>query len=176
TLVWDGEGTGKDAKGWASCQEKTGCATSVEPKPKIGHNGTVGLEFKAKGPLWMGFGWNWFGWYPTTAGTDISKYKSLSFWIKVAGDPGKKPEPKSITVSLNGSSKDGKDETESVPLNDYSPGFTDGDWHKMVVPLEPMLRGKGETFDTAKAWAVTIGAWNPGEREYSIVIDDIEFS
>ena len=175
-LVWDGEGTGSQAKGWASCQKGTNCATSVEVKPGAGHDGSTGLEFKAKGPEWMGFGWNWFGWYPPTSGTDISKHKNLGFWIKIIGAAGKKPEPYTVTVSLQGSSKGGKDETEALKLLDYVKGFDDGEWHKVVVPLEPLLRGKGESFDTSKAWSITIGAWNQGERDYTIQLDEIEFS
>jgi len=175
-LVWDGEGTGAQAKGWASCQQGSSCTTSVDVKPGAGHNGSNGLEFKAKGPEWMGFGWNWFGWYPPTAGTDISKHKSLDFWIKISGAPGKKPESYSVAVSLQGSSKGGKDETETLKIGDYAKGFDDGEWHKVVLPLDPMLHGKGESFDTSRAWSITIGAWNQGEREYTIQVDEIEFS
>jgi hypothetical protein len=174
-LVWDGEGTGNAAKGWSSCQQGTQCKTALEVKPSAGHDGTNGIEFSAKGPEWMGFGWNWFGWYPATAGTDISKYKSLALWIRVDGAPGARPEPETIRVSLASSSRGGKDDTEAVPINDYAPGFSDGQWHQVVVPIEPMLRGKGEAFDTSKAWALTIGAWNQGEREYTIQVDEIQF-
>jgi hypothetical protein len=175
-LVWDGEGTGSQAKGWASCQDKAPCSATLEAKAGVGKDGSHGLEFKAKGPEWMGFGWNWFGWYPPTAGTDISKHKSLSLWIKISGEPGKKPEPHTVKVTLNGSSKGGKDETEAVALNEYEPSVADGEWHKVVVPLDPMLRGKGEGFDTFKTWSITIGAWNQGEREYVIFVDEIEFT
>jgi len=174
-LVWDGEGTSSPAKGWSSCQEGTPCSTKLEAKPGAGHGGSVGLEFSAKGPEWMGFGWNWFGWYPATAGTDISPYKSLALWIKVDGAPGSRPEPETIKVTLSSSSRGGKDDTESVPINDYAPGFVDGQWHRVVLPLEPMLRGKGEAFDTSKVWALMIGAWNQGDREYTIQVDEIEF-
>jgi hypothetical protein len=174
-MVWDGEGTGARAKGWASCGKTQDCAASVEAKPGVGHNQSTGLEFKAKGLEWMGFGWNWFAWWPSSAGTDVSKHKSLSFWIQVQGEPGKKPEPETVRVSLAGSSRGGKDETESVLVNDYAPGFADGEWHQVVVPIEPMLRGKGEAFDTYKAWSISIGAWNMGERDYTLHVDEIQF-
>jgi hypothetical protein len=175
-LVWDGEGTGAQAKGWASCQKEKSCVRSLEVKPGAGHNGSTGLEFKAKGSEWMGFGWNWFGWHPASAGTDISKHKSLDFWIRVSGAAGKKPEADSVMVSLQSSSKGGNDETAQLPINDYAPGFTDGQWRKVSVPLEALRRGKGASFDTSKAWLIAIGAWNEGEREYTIQLDEIEFS
>ena len=43
------------------------------------------MVFHAKGNEWMGCGWNWFGWDPEDAGTDISKQKNVSFWAKVTG-------------------------------------------------------------------------------------------
>lgn len=174
-VVWNGESTANTGQGWSSCQQGTECKTTLEVKPGAGHAGSTGLEFKAKGPEWMGFGWNWFAWYPATAGTDISQYKSVALWIRIDGAAGKRPEPETIKVSLNGSSRGGKDDTESVPINDYAPGFVDGEWHRVVVPLGPMLRGKGEAFDTAKAWALNVGAWNQGDREYVIQVDDIQF-
>jgi hypothetical protein len=174
-LVWDGEGTGSAAQGWAACQQGTDCETNLAVKPGAGHDGSTGLQFDARGPEWMGFGWNWFAWYPSSAGSDISKYKSLELWIKISGDPGKRPEPFTVKVSLTGSSRGGKDETESVPINDYAPGFADGAWHQVSIPLDPMLRGKGDAFDTSKAWALTIGAWNQDVRKYTIQIDDIRF-
>ena len=175
-LVWDGEATANVGQGWSSCQQGTECQTHLEVKANAGHDGSHGIQFSAKGPEWMGFGWNWFAWYPPSAGSDISPYKSLSLWIKVDGAPGRRPEPETIKVTLNGSARGGKDDSESVPINDYAPGFSDGQWHHVTLPLEPMLRGKGEAFDTTKAWALTIGAWNQDEREYTIQIDEIQFS
>jgi hypothetical protein len=132
-LVWDGEGVGSGGQGWSSCQQGTGCTATLEVKHGAGHDGGNGIEFNAAGPEWMGFGWNWFAWYPATAGDDISPYKSLALWIEVDGAPDQKPEPETIKVSLSGSARGGKDDTESVPINDYAPGFTDGAWHRVVL-------------------------------------------
>jgi hypothetical protein len=80
-----------------------------------------------------------------------------------------------VRFALGGSALAGKDATESIPLLDYAPSFADGQWHEVRLPIGPMLRGKGERFDTYKAWSFTIGAWNQGEREYEIFIDDVRF-
>lgn len=175
-LIWDGEDPSAQAKGWASCEEKELCAANLVAKPGVGRNGSNGLEFTVKGKKWAGFGWNWFGWWPDTAGTNIASYKSLRFWLKVSADAGKKkPPPETLRVTLHGSSKGGKDTTAAVPVGDYAPTFLDGEWHEVVVPLEPLLRGEGETFDSEKTWEIDFGAWTMEECEYTLALDEIAF-
>lgn len=176
TLIWDGEDPAVTAKGWASCEDKESCSASLNAKPGVGRNGTNGLEFVAKGKKWAGFGWNWFGWWPDTAGTDISTYKSLRFWLKVSAEAGKRKQIlDALRVTLHGSSKGGKDTTAAVPVGDYAPTLLDGEWHEIVVPLEPLLRGEGETFDSEKTWEIDFGAWTMEECEYTLALDEIAF-
>lgn len=175
-LIWDGEGTGAAAKGWASCEDKTLCAATLTTKAGAGRDGTTGLEFVAKGKKWAGFGWNWFGWWPDTAGTDISAHKSLRFWLRVTAEAGKqKPPADTLRITLKGSSKGGKDTTAAVTVGDYAPKFLDGAWHEVVVPIEPLLRGEGETFDSEKVWEIDFGAWTMEECEYTLNLDEIAF-
>jgi hypothetical protein len=175
-VVWDGEGHTGGA-GWASCekQRENGCEARLEPSKGAGRDGGLGLAFTARGPEWLGFGWNWFSWWPASAGTDITEYKTLSLWIKVAGEPGKTPEPFTVRLGLGGSALAGKDQTDIVALVDFEPAFADGGWHEVRLPLSAMLRGKGERFDTQRAWSFTLGAWNQGEREYRVFVDEIRF-
>lgn len=175
-MIWDGEDADAQARGWAACEEKESCLAQLTVKPGAGRNGSTGLELAAKGKKWIGFGWNWFGWWPNNAGTDISTYKSLRFWLKVSAEPGKKKPPQdTLRVSLRGSSKGGKDATASVAVADFAPAFLDGEWHEVVMPLEPLLRGDGETFDNAKAWELDVGAWTMEECEYTLAIDEVAF-
>lgn len=175
-LIWDGEDPSAQAKGWASCEDKDVCAATLVARAGAGHAGSTGLEFAAKGKKWAGFGWNWFGWWPDTAGTDISRYKSLRFWMKISAESGKKKPPAdTLRVSLHGSSKGGKDTTASVTVGDYAPAFLDGEWHEVVVPLEPLFRGEGETFDSEKTWEIHFGAWTMEECEYTLALDEITF-
>jgi hypothetical protein len=175
-LIWDGEDTSVQAKGWASCEEKERCAASLNAKPGVGRNGSNGLEFVAKGKKWAVFGWNWFGWWPDTAGTNIAPYKSLRFWLKITAEAGKKKPPAdTLRVALHGSSRGGKDTTATVTVGDYAPSFLDGEWHEIVVPLEPLLRGEGETFDSEKTWEIDFGAWTMEEVEYTLALDEIAF-
>ncbi len=176
-LIWNGESADERGSGWASCQdERSGaCQTSLAAEAGAGRGGSAGLHFNARGAEWMGFGWNWYGWWPQDAGTDISQRKSLAFAVKVVGKPGKAPEPFTVKIALGGSALGGQDSTEAIPLVDYAPDFADGKWHDVTLPIGAMLRGKGARFDTQHTWSFVIGAWNQGEREYEIFIDDVRF-
>ncbi len=176
-ILWNGEPSHDAGAGWASCQnEHEGtCDTRLEKLAGTGRDGGTALRFSARGSEWLGFGWNWFGWWPADAGTDISNRKSFAFAIKVVGRPGMAPEPFTVRVALGGSARDGEDATEAIPILDHAQGFSDGRWHDVSVPISAMLRGKGASFDTYRAWSFTIGAWNQGQRQYEIFVDDVRF-
>jgi hypothetical protein len=157
--VWTGEPGHDGGSGW----------------PGAGRDRSVGLHFSAEGPEWMGFGWNWFNWWPKEAGTDISRRNSLALAIQLVGEPGQRPEPHTVKIALGGSAMDGRDATDAISIADFEPDFADGRWHDVTLPLGAMLRGKGERFDTQRAWSFTIGAWNQGERKYEIFVDDVRF-
>ena len=73
-VVWDGDEHGGSAKEWANCNLKGACQSSVKVVPAAGTKGSNGLEWHTTGKDWKGFGWNWFGFWPEDAGTDITKY------------------------------------------------------------------------------------------------------
>lgn len=176
-IVWNGETAHDAGSGWASCQdERAGaCETKLEALAGAGRDGGVALRFEARGSEWMGFGWNWLNWWPKDAGTDISERKSLTLAIKVKAVAGKAPEPFTIKIALGGSARDGQDATLAIPFWDHSEAFADGEWHEVTLPIGAMLRGSGEHFDTYRAWSFTVGAWNQGERQYEIFVDDVRF-
>jgi hypothetical protein len=174
--VWTGDAGHDGGSGWDSCQdERAGCNTELRALPGVGRDQSVGLHFSGQGPEWMGFGWNWFSWWPKEAGTDISLRNSLALAIRLTGEPGQRPEPDTLQIALGGSALDGSDATEAIAIADFEPDFADGQWHDVTLPLGAMLRGKGERFDTQRAWSFTIGAWNQGERKYEIFVDDVRF-
>ena len=82
-VIWNGDDTGGGAQGWASCDKTAECKTKLGPESGSGVNGSTALKFHAEGPGWLGMGWNLFGWYPETAGIDISPYSHLTFQIRV---------------------------------------------------------------------------------------------
>jgi hypothetical protein len=175
-LVWDGDQHGGNAKDWANCNLKEACKSTVKPVPREGVNGSVGLEWHVEGKDWKGFGWNWHGWWPENAGTDVSEYNNLSFWIRLRlHDPSSPPELKDMKVALAGSSKGGKDETAAAPLIGYIDSLSDEKWHEVIVPLSDLTKGKGEDFDLTKTWEFRLDEYSMQERNFSIFVDNIGF-
>lgn len=174
-VVWDGDDHGGKAKEWANCNLKAACESSLEVNPGVGLNDSIGLEWQVKGKDWKGFGWNWHGFWPENAGTDITEYNNLSFWIRLkADDSGKAPDLKDLKVGLAGSTK-GKDETETVPLISYIDSLSDGQWHEVIVPIGDLTKGKGKDFDLTRAWEFRMGEYSMADRDFSIFIDNIGF-
>jgi hypothetical protein len=175
TLIWDGDEKGGNAKEWGSCNLKQSCKSAVRAAPGEGVNKSVGLEWHVEGKDWKGFGWNWFGFWPETAGTDISEFKNLSFWIRLKlDDPKQSPELKDLSVALAGSTK-GKGETGQVALVGYIDSLADGKWHEVVVPIGDLTKGKGKDFDLTKAWEFRLGEYSMAERNFTVFVDNVGF-
>ena len=175
TLIWDGDEKGGNAKEWANCNLKEGCKSTVKATAGEGVNKTVGLEWHVEGKDWKGFGWNWHGFWPENAGTDISEFKNLSFWIRLRlDDPKHPPELKDLTVALASSNK-AKAETAQVPLIGYVESLTDQEWHEIVVPIGDLTKGKGKDFDLTKTWEFRLGEYAMSERNFTVFVDNIGF-
>lgn len=175
TLTWDGDEHGGNAKEWANCNLKGGCKSTVKATPGEGVNQSVGLEWHVEGKDWKGFGWNWFGFWPETAGTDVSGFKNLRFWIRLKLDPkSPPPEVKDLTVALASSNK-AKAETAQVPLVGYVDSLADEKWHEIVIPLGDFTKGKGKDFDLTKAWEFRLGEYSMAERNFTVYVDNIGF-
>jgi hypothetical protein len=175
-IVWDGDGHGiAGGKSWADCGAKPDCVAKVLPTKRAGHNGTHGLVYRAKGPEWSGFGWNWFGWYPEDSGTDIRAYDRIRFWIKVeAKSPELAPEPGGLVFAL-GCSK-GKKTSANAVVSKYTDNLLDGQWHDVIIPLADLYIGKdGANFDPGSAWEFRLSSWNPTLRDFTITLDDVAF-
>jgi hypothetical protein len=173
-MIWNGEGAGAAAKGWADCDKKPDCKATLDPLPGVGKDGSVGLKFVGEGPGFVGFGWNWFGWYPETAGTDVSAQKQLSFWVKIVPASAElAPDLGGVTVSL-GCSKDKKN-SASVPFSEIAKDALDGQWHKVSVPLAALQKGDGKDLDLKTVWEFRIGTWAASPRKFEIHVDDIAF-
>jgi hypothetical protein len=172
-LVWDGDKAG-GGKGWSNCDKlDQKCKASIAKVAGVGVNSTAGLDFHAEGPGWLGIGWNWFGWWPETAATDVSAYSNLTFQIRVEGkSPDLAPNPDSVTVSL---ACNAKTTTADVLVHKYMSDFADGQWHRVVVPIADMRQGTGAQFDPKTTWEFRMGAWSDTPRDYNIYVDDIAF-
>jgi hypothetical protein len=171
--IWNGDGVGNSAKGWSDCDKKPDCKAVLEVAPGAGKDGTVGIKFQGEGAGFVGMGWNWFGWYPENAGTDVSEQKQLSLWIRLVGaSPELTPELSAVTVSIGGSNKKN---SASVPLSDYAKGAADGAWHKVTIPLADLKKGEGKSLDLKSVWELRIGTWSASPRKFEIYVDDIAF-
>ena len=162
-IVWDGEEFAHGLS-WAAPQNPF---IYLKPQTDDAHSGEVALEFHGDGAGWMGGGWNWHGWYPSNAGTDITGFRNLAFWVKVVGD-----NPGGIGIALNCSSN--KKQTRACSIQDYCPGLLDGAWHEVVMPLTDLYQGARE-FDPRSVWQLDLNIWAPKERKFSLYIDDIGF-
>jgi hypothetical protein len=174
-VIWDGDKVGA-GQSWADCDKdlKPKCKSTATKTAGAGTNGSAGLKFHVEGPSgWAGMGWNWFGWYPETAGTDLSPYANLTFQIRVeAKSPDTAPDPAAVTALL-GCSK-GTKNSASIAIQKYTADFADGKWHKISVPVPDFLQGAdGAAFDAKTAWEFRVAYWGATPRDFNIYLDDI---
>jgi hypothetical protein len=172
-VIWDGD---KVAPGqsWADCDKKPDCKMTATKTAGAGTNGSAGIKVHVEGPSgWAGMGWNWFGWYPETGGTDLSSYANVTFQIKVEPkSPETAPDPAAVAALL-GCSK-GKKTSASVAIQKYTADFADGQWHKIAIPIADFLQGAdGATFDVKTAWEFRVAYWGATPRDFNIYLDDI---
>jgi hypothetical protein len=164
-VVWDGEQASKGT-GWTNPKTCT-----MEPQTNEFHSGHTALEFKFKGgsnDSWPGAGWNWCAFQTGPYGTDITAFKYLTFWMKTRG---KITDPQ-VNLLCNGKVFDMPEHhTEKVSVLHYCPQLSDGDWHKVSIPLADLVQPKG--FDPLHVGELQI--FNAGEGDGSFFFDDISF-
>ena len=114
----------------------------------------------------MGGGWNWMGFDPPDAGTDISAYKNLRFWAKVSGD--KKPSQLSVACKSND-----KSATESGRSVARCPSLLDGKWHELVIPIKDL--DSKNVLNKAKVWELQFNTWSQDDVDFSLFVDEIAF-
>lgn len=177
-IVWDGDTHGNGAHGWAAPTDVPKTHSTVKASPSVGVAGTTGIEWHSEGPQWTGFGWNWFSWYPSNAGTDISGYDRLVFKLRaVAAKPTDLPTLEALSVSLVSSQGEGQKCTGAVDFSNFAPSNSlDGKWHTLSVTLKDLYAGeKAQGFDRRTAWEFRLGQWSPIDRSFTIYVDDIGF-
>jgi hypothetical protein len=171
--IWDGDGAGGGAQSWESCDKAPNCEAKVGTDSGTGVNGSTAIKLHGKGPGYIGFGWNLFGWYPENAGHDLTPYTHLTFQIRIdAKSPADAPDPGSVGVLL-GCSANKKKDSATLPVERYAKGFTDGKWHKIEMPLSAFVKGSGSGFDLGSFWEFRIATWSAAPRNFDLYIDDI---
>ncbi len=171
-VIWDGDEVGTGAQSWESCDQKPNCQVKAAMEAGAGINGSNAVKFHGEGGGWIGMGWNLFGWYPENAGFDITPYSHLTFQIRVEGKSAGVPVDPGATALLLGCSAN-KFDSASVPIDKYMRNYTDGQWHKVSMPISAFLKGAGAKFDPHSFWEFRISTWSGGPRKFDIFIDDI---
>ena len=163
-LVWNGDEAAKG--GGFNWPEKAGMTKPV-PTNEGARAGKAALKFHLEATLTGGFGWNWHGWFPKDAGSDINSMAVLLFAIRVDGAA----KPTSLRVSLKSNNAKASKEADLLA---FCPAALDGRWHEVAVPLTAMLPG-GE-LDLAKTWEIVIAASAKTEMTCDILLDELGFA
>ncbi|MBA3700972.1 MAG: hypothetical protein H0W78_19150 [Planctomycetes bacterium] len=163
-LVWNGDEEAKGG-GWLWPEQ----APMVKPAPAAtaARVGKMGLAMHIEGVANGGFGWNWFGWFPKEAGSDVSAYEALVFSIRVDGAA----KPTALRVQVKSNDNKGTAEVDLVPLY---PSICDGRWHEVSVPLTT-LRAGGQ-FNPATAWELAFNVSAPTAMTCDINVDEVGFT
>ena len=163
-VVFDGDQAGANAKGWTHAP--MGKVTIAAQDKEVRRKGKKTMEFHAAGHDYMGAGWNWMGFDPPDAGTDISAYKNLRFWAKVSGD--KKPSQLSVAIKSND-----KSATEADDMLQRCPSLLDGKWHELVIPINDL--DSKNVLNKDKAWELQFNTWSQEDIDFSLFVDEIAF-
>ncbi|MET0412207.1 MAG: hypothetical protein ABW217_12975 [Polyangiaceae bacterium] len=170
-VIWDGDEVSA-GQSWASCDKEGACKATLAAAAGEGAGGTSGLKLHGEGPGWQGGGWNWFGWYPENAGTDISGYDELHFAIKITGKAkDKTPDASGINLAF-GCSKDKKNSADAS-LGKYAAGAADGQWHEVKIPLQDFFGGKGAECDARTAWELRVSSWSGTAVDFDLTLDNV---
>jgi hypothetical protein len=171
-VIWDGDDVTR-GQAWASCDKEGKCKATLAAAAGEGAGGSNGMKLHGEGEGWQGGGWNWFGWYPENAGTDLSIYDDLHFSIKVTGAAkDKTPNAGGISFAF-GCSKDKKNSADAS-LGKYAANAADGQWHDVRIPLQDFFGGKGAECDSRTAWEFRVSSWSGTAVNFDIVIDNLK--
>src|SRR3954470_16995585 len=109
------------------------------------------ITIRLDGAGWRGCGFNWKGWYPADAATDASKFRSLVFHVRQLT----RVADADLTVLLvDNVKRDGHAPAGNglSVLQDGRLSRIDGEWRKVVLPLDKFARGK--PLDLKRLWQV----------------------
>ena len=187
TVVWDGDTVGFRARGWASCNTKPDCVTSVGVRKGVGADGGSAILFHGDGAGWLGFGWNWVGYGTRTAtfsslrgrpapfelGTDIANYDNVQFRLRLVA--ASDTDVGSLSVGIGSAAA--RKHSRMVPLQHYaSQPLNDGQWHALSIPLANLRDGAALAFDPHSAWEFDFSSNAATARSFDLYVDDIAFN
>lgn len=171
TVIWDGENAA-NGQSWASCDNEGKCQATLAVANGEGKDGGIGLKFHGEGPGWKGAGWNWHGWYPKNAGTDLSVYDDLKLSVKItAASKDALPDLNGVNIALGCSANEKS--SADAPLGKYASNAADGNWHDVTIPLSAFFDGDGKECDARTAWEFRVGSWSQAPVNFDLVVDNI---
>lgn len=129
------------------------------------------IAIRFSGPGWRGCGFNWKGWYPADACDDVSSHCSLVFSIRQVTHVADADLTIHLADNLKRSGKSPAGNGQSL-LKDGCLSRIDGEWRKVILPLERFARGTD--LDLTRIWGIDFSD-NSG-RTLAFQIDRIGFS
>ncbi len=161
--VWSGESSEAGA-GWAGPE---GSASTIAVQPGQGRDGKAAVAFHSEASGWTGCLWNWHGWWPEGAGTDLGDRTHLTFWIRASGQ-----KPDTLNVGLGCASGE---RTGQVAIGAYCPDLWDGKWHEVAIPLKDLYAKEETAFEPSRARELDIGSWSSAQKDFTLLIGEIGF-
>jgi len=156
STVWDSKVP--KGSGWIG-KEEPGATIRLD-EPDAGGKRVIHYHVKLSNYRYAVFGWQWAG--PQESPVDLRQYDAISFSIRITGP---KP-PQELFFGVN--------EWEPAPLSlrDYDPGFLDGAWHRVTIPVRAM-KWSGTNASAAqngvRGFAFKTFVWDPAE--YDVQLD-----
>ncbi len=164
-IVWSG--SNPVGATWA----KLGPRGSIRVEAKTGlQPDTASLTLRFDGEGYRGAGLNWKGWFPADACDDVSRFKSLVFYIRQATAF----DDADVSVAL----VDNVKREPMVPpktvavVGDHALAKLDGQWRKVVIPLHKFTQN--HPLDLKRIWGIDFS--HTGNRPMVLHIDRIGFS
>jgi hypothetical protein len=143
----------------------------------IGREG-VGIDGKGEaitirftGPGWRGCGFNWKGWYPPDDCDDVSKRRSLVFYVRQLTHVPDADLTIHLVDNVKRPTKEPASNGQSV-LVDGCISRIDSEWRRVVLPLDRFARNKD--LDLTRIWGIDFSS--SSGRTIHFQVDRIGFS
>lgn len=160
-----------------NAEAETGKFWGNESGKVIGREG-LGVDGKGEaitirfaGPGWHGCGFNWKGWYPADDCDDVSNCRSLVFYIRQLTHVGEADLTIHLVDNIQRPTKGPVGNGLSV-LVDGCISRIDGEWRKVVLPLDRFTRNKD--LDLSRIWGIDFS--DGSGRTLAFQVDRIGFS
>ncbi len=129
------------------------------------------ITIRLSGPGWHGCGYNWKGWYPADASDDVSKHRSLIFYIRQLTHVPDADLTIHLVDNIQRKTKGSVGNGLSV-LTDGSISRIDGEWRKVVLPLTRFAHDTDLKLN--RLWGIDFS--DSSNRSLTFQVDRISFA